>query len=367
MSGTSVPTNFPEVLDLFALNGRFVSAAHYGSGHINDTFKVNFADALGQPKRYIAQRINHRIFKNVPALMENVRRVTEHLAKKSGSSSRQLTLIPTRTGDSYARDGHDGWWRFYDFIEAAHTVDRVTNEDQAREAAKAFGDFQAELADLPGGRLQETIPNFHHTRSRFEDFRRAVAEDIMGRAGEVQVDIDFAFSREADADVLLNLLAQGEVSERVTHNDTKINNVMLDDVTHRAIAVIDLDTVMPGLPLYDFGEMMRTSASSTLEDDPDARKMHLELPLFRVLVQGYLSSGVGAVLNATERAHLGFAGKLMSYENGLRFLTDYLQGDTYYKIQHPQHNLDRCRTQFALVRSIEAQTDAIDRILTEST
>ena len=363
MSDTPVPSHFSEVLDLFDLTGRFVSAAHYGSGHINDTFAVNFADDQGQPKRYIAQRINHRIFKNVPALMENVQRVTAHLAQKSGPNSRQLTLIPTCTGESHASDQHDGWWRFYNFIEKAHTVDRVTNEEQAREAAKAFGDFQAELADLPGCRLQETIPNFHHTRSRFENFRRAVKEDKVGRAGAVQADIDFAYSREADADVLLNLLAQGEVSERVTHNDTKINNVMLDDITHRAIAVIDLDTVMPGLPLYDFGEMMRTSASSTLEDDPNADNMHLKLPLFRVLVEGYLSSGVGAVLNATERAHLGFAGKLMTYENGLRFLTDYLQGDTYYKIQHPKHNLDRCRTQFALVRSIEASTPEIDRIL----
>jgi len=363
MSDTPVPAHLSDLLELFPLPGRYVSAAPYGSGHINDTFVVNCTAPSGQPRRYIAQRINHHIFKNVPALMENVQRVTAHLAQKSCPHSRQLTLIPTRNGEACARDVDGGWWRIYDFIEGAHTVDRVTNEAEAREAARAFGDFQAELADLPGGRLQETIPNFHHTRGRFENFRRAVTENTAGRAGEVQAEIDFAFSREADADVLLNLLAQGKVSERVTHNDTKINNVMLDDVTKRAIAVIDLDTVMPGLPLYDFGEMMRTSASSTLEDDPDATHMRLELPLFKVLVEGYLSSAVGNVLNATERNQLGFAGKLMSYENGLRFLTDYLQGDTYYKIKHPRHNLDRCRTQFALVRSIEAQTGEIDHIL----
>lgn len=365
MSSTPVPSHFADVLRLFALRGTYESAAPYGSGHINDTYVVNFAAPAGGRKRYVAQRINDKIFKNVPALMENVQRVTAHLAAKAGAGSRQLALVPATGGAACARDAQGGWWRFYDFIEGAHTVDRVTSEAEAREAARAFGDFQAQLADLPGGRLQETIPNFHHTRSRFENLRRAIQEDKVGRAREVQADIDFAFSREADADVLLDLLAKGDVSERVTHNDTKINNVMLDDATHRSVAVIDLDTVMPGLPLYDFGEMMRTSASTTFEDDPVAENMRLELRYFRVLVAGYLESRVGAVLNATERAHLGFAGKLMTYENGLRFLTDYLQGDTYYKIKHPRHNLDRTRTQFALVRDIERQTDAMNAILKE--
>ncbi|MFI5356191.1 MAG: phosphotransferase enzyme family protein [Opitutales bacterium] len=363
MSATPVPSHFADVLAQYELRGRHLSAAPYGSGHINDTYVVNCAPATGQPVRYIAQRINDRVFKNVPALMENVQRVTAHLKRRAGPASRQLALVPARDGGASIRDALGGWWRLYDFIEGAHTVDRVTGEAQARVAAQAFGDFQAQLTDLPGGRLQETIPNFHHTRSRFENFRRAVQADQAGRAAGVAPEIAFAFSREADADVLLGLLAQGEVSERVTHNDTKINNVMLDDATQHAVAVIDLDTVMPGLPLYDFGEMVRTSASSTFEDDPHPENMRLELLYFRVLVEGYLASAVGAVLNATERAHLGFAGKLMTYENGLRFLTDYLQGDIYYKIQHPRHNLDRCRTQFALVRSIEAQRDALTRIL----
>ena len=244
-------------------------------------------------------------------------------------------------------------------------MDRVITPAQAREAAQAFGAFQAQLADLPGGRLHETIPNFHHTRSRFEALRKAVAADAVGRAAEVRAEIDFAFAHEADADRLLGLLARGEITERVTHNDTKINNVMLDDVTGRTVAVIDLDTIMPGLPLYDFGEMVRTSASSTLEDDPEPANMHLQLPLFRALVEGYLGSPVGRVLNAVERAHLGFAGQLMTYENGIRFLADYLQGDTYYKIRHPRHNLDRCRTQFALVRSLDAAQSALAAIVAE--
>ena len=370
MSHSPVPSEFLDVAAVFPLEGRLVSVGAYGSGHINETYAVVMAADTG-PRRYIFQKINHRIFKKVPALMENVRRVTEHIASKvrvadgEAAARRALTVVPTRDGLTFAQDAGGGYWRVYDFIEGAHTVDRVETEAQARVAARAFGDFQALLADLPGGRLHETIPNFHHTRSRFETFRRAVTEDLVGRAAEVRAEIDFAFSRESDADVLLDRLARGEVSERVTHNDTKINNVMLDDTTGRAVAVIDLDTIMPGLPLYDFGEMVRTSASSTFEDDPEPANMHLRLPLFRALVEGYLGSAVGGVLNATERAHLGFAGKLMTYENGIRFLTDYLQGDTYYKIKHPRHNIERCRTQFALIRSIEAQQDAMARIVDE--
>jgi len=370
MSHAPVPPDFAAVVRQFSVRGELVSAGSYGSGHINETYVAVVAQGAAA-RRYVLQKINDRIFKDVPALMDNIRRVTAHVRSKVRASAgeaaaqRVLTLVPAVDGAASARDAGGGFWRCYDFIEGAHTVDRVTNETQAREAARAFGEFQAQLADLPGGRLHETIPNFHHTRSRFEALRRAVAEDRAGRAAEVRAEIDFAFAREADADVLLDLLAKGEVSERVTHNDTKINNVMLDDATDRAVAVIDLDTIMPGLPLYDFGEMMRTSASSTAEDDPEAGNMHLRLPLFRALVEGYLGSEVGRVLNATERAQLGFAGKLMTYENGLRFLTDYLQGDTYYKIKHPRHNLDRTRTQFALVRSIEAERDAMSRIVDE--
>ncbi len=365
MSHSSLPHEFPAIVADFATEGRYQTAAPYGNGHINDTYVVNHELAEGSSKRYIAQKINENVFKNVLALMKNIDRVTKHLRKTGERSQRSLRIVPTKSGDSHLRDQQGGWWRLYDFIEGAHTVDRVTNETQARETALAFGNFQASLADLPGDRLEETIPHFHHTRNRFENFRQAVKENKAGRASDVAADIDFAFSREADADVLLNLLAEGKISERVTHNDTKINNVMLDDQTNRAVAVIDLDTVMPGLPLYDFGEMVRTSCSSTDEDDPNPDNMHFELPYFRALVDGYLASDVGTVLNTTECAHLGFAGKLMTYENGLRFLTDYLEGDTYYKIAHPKHNLDRTRTQFALMRSIEEKTDAMNAIVSE--
>lgn len=371
MSSAVVPPEFHEVISAFPLPGRVVSVAPHGNGHINETYAAVFAEGAGT-RRYVFQKVNHRIFKDVPGLMDNVRRVTAHIATKvraaagEAAAKRVLTLVSAKDGRAFAQDSGGGYWRVYDFIEGAHTVDRVTTEAQATAVAAAFGEFQAQLADLPGGRLVETIPNFHHTRSRFENFRKAVNENAAGRKGEVAAEIAFAFSREADADVLLNLLAQGKISERVTHNDTKINNVMLDDATGKTVAVIDLDTIMPGLPLYDFGEMVRTSASSTDEDDPNAANMHVVLPPFRALVEGYLASEVGGVLNAIERAHLGFAGKLMAYENGLRFLTDYLQGDTYYKIKHPRHNLDRCRTQFALVRSIEAAKGAMDAIIAAS-
>ena len=370
MSTSPVPPEFPVVASAFPLPGRLTGVAPHGSGHINETYLATYADAGGE-RRYIFQKINHRIFQNVPGLMDNVRRVTAHIAAKVRAADgpeaarRVLTLVPARDGAAFVQDAGGGYWRVYDFITGAHTVDRVITPAQAREAAQAFGAFQAQLADLPGGRLHETIPNFHHTRSRFEALRKAVAADAVGRAAEVRAEIDFAFAHEADADRLLGLLARGEITERVTHNDTKINNVMLDDATGRTVAVIDLDTIMPGLPLYDFGEMVRTSASSTLEDDPEPANMHLQLPLFRALVEGYLGSPVGRVLNAVERAHLGFAGQLMTYENGIRFLADYLQGDTYYKIRHPRHNLDRCRTQFALVRSLEAAQSAMAAIVAE--
>jgi len=365
MSTTPPPENLADVLNLFELKGRFTGAAAYGSGHINDTFLVHCETSTGQPHRYIAQRINDRIFQNIPALMDNVKRVTEHLARKAAPSerARQLTLVPTRSGTPYARDELGAWWRIYDFIEGAHTVDRVTTRTQAREAARAFGDFQAQLSDLPGPRLHETILSFHNTRSRFDAFRAALTTDALGRAATAQPEIDYALSLEADCDRLLDLLSRREISERITHNDTKINNVMLDDVTGRAVAVIDFDTLMPGLPLYDFGDMVRTATSSTLEDDPEPANMRFELPLFEALVEGYLGSAVGPVLNTTERTLLGFVGKLMTYETALRFLTDYLQGDVYFKTQYTEHNLVRARTQLALVRSIAAQTDAVNSIL----
>jgi aminoglycoside phosphotransferase (APT) family kinase protein len=249
----------------------------------------------------------------------------------------------------------------YDFITNAHTHDVIRSPEQAYQAAHAFGLFQCQLADLPGGRLHETIPNFHNTPARFANFARALAEDVCGRAQEAAPEIGFALAHENLAGVLLDLNARGDIPERVTHNDTKINNVMLDDATGKGICVIDLDTVMPGLALYDFGDLVRTSTSPAAEDETDLGKVAMQMPMYQALVAGYLDAA-GGVLTPTEKAHLAFSGKLITLEIGIRFLTDFLQGDVYFKTKRPRHNLDRCRTQFALVTDIERQEDAMNAL-----
>jgi len=356
---------FPElarILACYRFSGALVATAPLKTGHINTTYVVH-TDSPGGRQRYVLQKINHHVFRNVPALMENVVRVTEHLRRKAATQrgGKVLSLVPANDGTPCVCDADGEWWRLYDFIEGAHTVDKVTSEAQAREAARAFGKFQSDLVDLEGGRLHETIVRFHHTPSRVGALKAAVADDLLRRVEGVRAEIDFALQREPDAHLLLNLLERGLLSERVAHNDTKINNVMLDNGTGRAVAVVDLDTVMPGLALYDFGDLVRASASSTAEGDPEPANMHVRLPLFRALVEGWLEAG--AAPGALEREHLAFSGKLLAYETGVRFLTDYLQGDTYFKVHHPEHNLDRARTQFALVRSIEEQTDAMGDIV----
>jgi len=351
------------ILLSYDLQGQVVATAPLKTGHINTTYVVHVETNGGRRLRFVLQQINSRVFKNVPALMENLTRVTTHLRRKADDNGggKVLSVVPTQQGAHSLRDAEGEWWRVFHFIEGAHSVDRVKTEEQARQAARAFGLFQAHLADLDGGRLHETILQFHHTPSRVQALRAAIAEDPVRRAVEVQPEIEFVLSRLADADVLLDLVAAGQLTERVTHNDTKINNVMLDDRTGRAVAVVDLDTVMPGLALYDFGDLVRASASSTAEDDPDAGNMHVVLPLFRALVEGWLEAG--AAPTAIEREHLPFAGKLIAYELGVRFLADYLQGDVYFKVQHPEHNLHRARTQFALVSSIEREAAAMARIV----
>ena len=362
-----LPSDLAGVAEEFVLPDRFVRAEPFGSGHINDTFVAHF-DRAGVRVRFILQRINHQIFKNVPALMENVQRVTAHAGRRAAATGvkdahrRTLVLVPTRSGAAYWGDPEVGFWRCYRFIEEARSFDLVTQPQQAYEAARAFGEFQHLLVDLPGARLHETIPDFHHTRSRFEAFRRAVQADVRGRAAEARADIDFALAREGLVDVLLQLQARGEIPERVTHNDTKFNNVMLDDRTGEALCVIDLDTVMPGLALYDFGDMVRSATNAAAEDEADTAKVVMRQPVFECLAAGYLAAA-GGFLNAAERAHLAFSGKLITFEIGLRFLTDYLEGDVYFKIKHPTHNLVRGRNQFALVRSIEQQEGAMQRFV----
>ncbi|MGH8017190.1 MAG: phosphotransferase enzyme family protein [Opitutaceae bacterium] len=364
---TASQTGLSMVAEGFPLPGRLLRGRSYGSGHINDTFLVEF-DQAGATVCYILQRINHRVFKDVPALMDNISRVTTHLARRvaagpapEGERRRVLTLVPAVDGGPYHRDECGGWWRCYIFIANARTYDIVENPRQAREAARAFGEFQEMLTDLPGARLHDIIPFFHHTRRRFETLRRMIEADPLGRAKAAAADIDFALSREPMVDTLLELQARSEMPERVTHNDTKLNNVMID-ANHAAVCVIDLDTVMPGLALYDFGDMVRSATNSAAEDERDLSRVHARLPIFEALVQGYLSAA-RRFLNAAEIAHLAFSGRLITFEIGMRFLTDHLEGDVYFKTARPGHNLERARNQFALLRSQEKQQNAMEAIV----
>lgn len=343
------------VASFFHIHGAFREAAPYGSGHINDTFCVIF-DQAGTPVRYIFQRINHNIFKNPVVLMENIQRVTAHLEGKANinSSRHALTLVSTRSGECCHRDAQANYWRCYLFIEMARTYDAVESTQQAFQAAKAFGQFQKMMADLPAPRLHDTIPDFHHTPKRFANLEKAIGADTAKRVVLAQPEIQFALRHQA----ICSTLIDANLPERVTHNDTKFNNVMLDDATGEGICVIDLDTVMPGLALYDFGDMVRTTTSPAKEDELDLSKVQMQFPMFEALVRGYLSSA-GSFLTPAEKFFLPFAGKLITFEIGIRFLA----GDTYFKVHRDGHNLDRCRTQFKLVESIEQQEAAMNKLV----
>jgi hypothetical protein len=349
------------VASQFQIYGEFISAGPYGSGHINDTYCAVFNQG-GTAVRYILQRINHNIFKTPVALMENVQRVTRHISAKVAGlpdfSRCGLTLIPARDGRAWHRDTGGNYWRAYVFIEAAQTYDAIESPQQAFQAAKAFGRFQKLLSDLPAPRLHDTIPDFHHTPSRFAKLEAAIAADSANRARLAKPEIEFALSHKPMTGVLL---AAG-LPERVTHNDTKLNNVMLDDKTGEGICVIDLDTVMPGLALYDFGDIVRTSTSPAKEDERDLSKVQMQFPMFEAVARGYLQTAA-EFLTAAERQHLVFSGKLITFEIGIRFLTDFLEGDTYFKVHREGHNLDRCRTQFKLVESIEQQEDQMNKLV----
>ncbi len=351
---------------LFQMRADFVEARPYGSGHINDTYCAWYNQA-GIPLRYIHQRINHHVFKKPEQVMENVARVTHHALGRlladghPEAHRRTLTCIPAHDGKSYAVDENGNFWRTYPFIERAHGYDEIESNEQAFQAARAFGEFQKLAADLIGERLHETIPDFHNTPKRLAALEAAITADVAGRGTTVTAEIAFARARTADCSRIYDLIVSGEIPERVTHNDTKLNNVLLDETTAEAICVIDLDTTMPGSALYDFGDMVRTAAPTTREDDPDLHNLGVRLDRFESLVRGYLSAAT--FLNAAERANLAFSGKLLTLECGIRFLTDYLSGDTYFKIKRPTHNLDRCRNQFAFVAVLEENMDAMEEIV----
>jgi len=362
------PALLETVCRQFQLPGALVSAAPHGTGHINDTLAVRLSDGI-VASRVILQRINTRIFREVDHLMENIQRVTVHAARQTGAADRlrrtALEIIPTRSGGLYHRDEAGGCWRCYRWIEGASSHEVVRHVDQARAAAAAFGSFQRALADLPGPRLHVTIPGFHDTPARYARFAEAVTADALGRVAQARGEIAALHDRAVLAGMLQALQASGRIPERITHNDTKVSNVLLDDITGHGVCVIDLDTVMPGLAPHDFGDMVRTAANSGAEDATDLTQVELRRPVFAALCEGYLEATRG-FLNETEVGQLAAAARIITFEQALRFLTDFLQGDTYYKTAHPGHNLQRTRAQLALLRSMEAQAADMEQLVWRS-
>ncbi len=359
--------DFIETVNNICFEGRFIEGTPYGFGHINDTYAVYFKKHDGNTHRYILQRINHDVFKDPEGLMENIIKVTGHLRERiietGGDPDREtLNLIPSKDGKLYYKSSCGNYWRGYIFIEGAQTYQVVENSTHLYNAGKAFGRFQRLLNGFPADSLHESIPDFHNTKKRFESFLKSVEEDAVNKAREVQAEIEFILKREKDVSVLIELQKKGRLPLRVTHNDTKFNNVLIDNNTGEGICVIDLDTVMPGLSLYDFGDSIRSGANSAAEDEKDLSKVSMDLNLFERFTCGFLENS-GEFLNPDEIEYLPFAAKLMTFECGMRFLTDYLNGDTYFRIHRKHHNLDRARTQFKMVKDIEENFELMKSIV----
>lgn len=357
-----------EVLEAFGWGETVTYCERYGSGHINDTFLVITKEGDAE-KKYILQRMNHEIFKDVDGLMNNVSGVTAYLRdiiiKEGGDPEREtLNLVPDVNGNLHHIDSIGSHWRVYLFISDATTYNQVEKIEDFYQSAKAFGHFQNLLAGYPVEKLVETIPAFHDTPKRFETFVQAVEEDICGRAASVQEEIAFVMDRKAELGAVMDLQRAGKMPYRVTHNDTKLNNIMIDDVTGEAVCVIDLDTIMPGASVFDYGDSIRFGANTAAEDETDLSKVSLSLELFEAYTKGFLE-GCAGKLTDIEVKMLPMGAKLMTFECGMRFLTDYLQGDTYFKVHREGHNLDRCRCQFALVKDMEAKWDEMAKIVSD--
>lgn len=359
--------NFQDIVKSFRYNGTFIKAEPYGFGHINNTYVVYIKKNNGALVRYILQRINTGIFKTPERLMENIENVTGHIRKKvikdGGDPDREsLNLVRTTEDKSYYKNETGDYWRSYLFIEGAQTFQLVESPEHFYHAGRAFGKFQQYLKDFPAASLHETIPNFHNTQKRYEDFLEAVRNDVKGRAEEVKAEIAFIMDRVADTKVLLSLQQEGAVPLSVTHNDTKLNNVMIDDVTGEGVCVIDLDTVMPGLVLYDFGDAIRSGATTAVEDEADLSKVWLDIALFERFTRGFISTA-GESMTEAELEYLPFSAKLMTLECGMRFLGDYLNGDSYFRIKREKHNLDRARNQLKLTTDMEKNLEAMKQIV----
>jgi Ser/Thr protein kinase RdoA (MazF antagonist) len=353
----------------FLFEGDYLRAERLRSGHINDTYALFFRQADGSVRRYLLQRINRQVFRDPESLMHNIQAITAHLRQKivaaGGDPAREtLNLIPTAEAQPFHQTPGGDYWRAAMFIEGAQTYEIPESLGHAYNVARAFGRFQGLVSDFPVDQLHETIPDFHHTPKRFAAFVEAVDRDVANRAQSARDEIDFVERRAGDIPILVDLLRQGKLPQRVTHNDTKFNNVMIDDTTGKGICVIDLDTVMPGLSLYDFGDAVRSGANPAAEDERDLSKVTLDLEVLDRMVSGYLDAARD-FLTPLEIDTMPFSARLMTLECGMRFLTDHLNGDRYFRIRRQDHNLDRCRTQFRMVRAMEEQFNAMVSIVSK--
>ena len=359
-----------ESCDTLEILGHFdipeaVLCESYGNGHINDTYLATTREGV----RFILQRVNQHVFHDPVRLMENIARVTDHLWEKTQGLGRNperrcLTLVQANDGNRWYQDPEGSVWRTYLFIEDSIGYDLVRSKRQAVEAGRAFGEFFWMLADLPGDPLHATIPHFHDLDLRLESFRMAVTEDVSGRAAGLAREIDWVEERAHKMTRFGRLQREGALPSRTTHNDTKFNNVLLDLKTDEALCVIDLDTVMPGLVLNDFGDSVRTVTNTAVEDEADLDKIGIDLDMFRGYTEGYLTESK-AYLTSDEMQCLAFSGLVMTYTIGLRFFTDHLSGDSYFKVHFINHNLQRSRAQFALVESMEASFGQMQSIVKE--
>ena len=355
-----VAARIARIGDMFAVSGDFLYGEELRNGHINTTYRACYRSEDGQEDRYILQRINDYVFKDPAQVMRNVEKVTRHitwklLRRRRDAAGQTLNLFPARGGRNYiVLPEEGGMWRCYNNIEGTHTYDVVENTRQAYQAGYAFGSFQDLICDMNPEDIKESIPDFHNTPKRYADLLKSVEADVMGRVANCQAELELLKSWENRYARITDMLASGELPTRITHNDTKINNVMLDEETDDAVCVIDLDTVMPGSVLYDFGDMVRTATCMAREDEEDLSKVRMEMPFFESLAEGYLDAAHG-FLTQKEVEFMPFSGWLITTEIGIRFLTDYLEGDKYFRTEKPEHNLIRARNQLKLAQSIDSQ------------
>lgn len=363
----SINVKLDEALNAYDFGGDITDCFPYGEGHINNTYCVCVQTSDNNQKRYILQRINSNVFKEPLKLMENIYNVTSYLKgeiiKNNGDFSREtLNLIKTKNNNFYYIDSDKEVWRLFYFIEDTICLQSVEKPEHFYESAKNFGKFMKQLSEFPAHHLHETIPRFHDTPNRLENLKKSIDADKLGRVSSVKKEIEFALSREKDCAYLMDKLAKKQLPLRVTHNDTKLNNILFDRDTQKGVCIIDLDTIMPGLSANDFGDSIRFGASTAAEDEQDLAKVNFDISLFETYAKGYLET-TSDILSQEELESLVWGSKLMTLECGIRFLTDYLDGDNYFKISRENHNLDRARTQFKLVYEMEQNFDKMFEII----